>query len=303
MAAFTAQDVKALREKTDCGMMDCKKALTQAEGDMEKAIEILREKGLAAVAKKASRIAAEGLVVSVVDSEKKAGVVLEVNAETDFVAKNQKFVDFVNDVAQTIINENPADVEALLALPCVNSTMTVQEELTEKIQTIGENMKIRRFTRMEGDLVSYVHGGGKIGVMVQFETDLGGQPAFEEAGKNVALQIAFAAPEYLNKEDVPAERVEKEKEILTQQAIAEGKPAAVAEKMVMGRLGKFYKEICLAEQAYIKEDKISVSKYLDGVAKELGGSIKMVNYVRMEKGEGIEKKEDNFAAEIASLVK
>ena len=303
MASCTAQDVKALHERTDCGMMDCKKALTQADGDMEKAIEILREKGLAAVAKKAGRIAAEGLVVSVVDKAKKTGVVLEVNAETDFVAKNQKFVDFVNDVAQTIIDENPADVETLLTLPCAGTGMTVSEALTEKIQTIGENMKVRRFVRLEGDLVSYVHGGGKIGVMVKFDTDVADKEGFEEAAKNVALQIAFAAPEYLNKEDVPAERVEKEKEILTQQAIAEGKPAAVAEKMVMGRLNKFYKEICLSEQAYIKEDKISVSKYLDGVAKELGGSIKMVDYVRMEKGEGLEKKQDNFAEEIASMVK
>ena len=243
--AFTAKDVKDLRERTGCGMMDCKKALTEANGDMDKAIEILREKGLAAAAKKAGRIAAEGLVVSVVDKAKKVGVVLEVNAETDFVAKNDQFVAFVNSVAQTIIDNNPADVAALENLTMSGSDRTVAEELRDKILTIGENMKIRRFERMEGDLVAYVHGGGRIGVMVKFDTDVADKEGFEAYAKDVAMQIAAAVPQYLNKTDVPADVVEKEKEILTAQAINEGKPANIAEKMVMGRINKFYKEVCL----------------------------------------------------------
>lgn len=300
--AFTAQDVKALREVTGCGMMDCKKALTESNGDMDKAIELLREKGLAAAAKKAGRIAAEGLVVSVVDEAKKVGVVLEVNAETDFVAKNEGFVTFVNDIAKTIIDNNPADVAELENLPCAGSDMTVAEVLRDKILTIGENMKIRRFVRMEGDLVPYVHGGGRIGVMVKFDTDVADKEGFEAYAKDVAMQIAAAVPQYLNKEDVPADVVEKEKEILTTQAINEGKPANIAEKMVMGRIAKFYKEVCLAEQAFIKDGDISVAKYTDNTAKELGGKIKMVEFVRFEKGEGLEKREDNFADEVAGMM-
>lgn len=301
--AFTAKDVKDLRERTGCGMMDCKKALTDADGDMDKAIEILREKGLAAAAKKAGRIAAEGLVVSVVDSAKKVGVVLEVNAETDFVAKNEKFVAFVNDVAKTIIENNPADLAELENMTMVGSTMTVAEELRDKILTIGENMKIRRFERLEGDLVAYVHGGGRIGVMVKFDTDVADKEGFEEYAKDVAMQIAAAVPQYLNKADVPAEVVEKEKEILTAQAINEGKPANIAEKMVMGRIAKFYKEVCLEEQAFIKDGDISVGKYTANTAKALGGNIAMVSFVRYEKGEGLEKREDNFADEVASMMK
>lgn len=300
--AFTAQDVKALREATGCGMMDCKKALTESNGDMDKAIEILREKGLAAAAKKAGRIAAEGLVVSVVDEAKKVGVVLEVNAETDFVAKNDSFVSFVNDVAKTIIDNNPANIEELENMTCAGSDMTVAEVLRDKILTIGENMKIRRFIRMEGDLVAYVHGGGRIGVMVKFDTDVADKDGFQAYAKDVAMQIAAAVPQYLNKEDVPAEVVEKEKEILTTQAINEGKPANIAEKMVMGRISKFYKEVCLSEQAFIKDGDISVAKYTENTAKELGGKIAMVDFVRFEKGEGLEKREDNFADEVASMM-
>lgn len=301
--AFTAQDVKSLRERTGCGMMDCKKALTDCDGNMDKAIELLREKGLAAAAKKAGRIAAEGLVVSVVDNAKKVGVVLEVNAETDFVAKNESFVEFVNQVAQTVIDNNPADVDALCAMKLIDSDMTVAESLTEKIQTIGENMKIRRFIRMEGDLVAYVHGGGRIGVMVKFDTDVADKDGFYAYAKDVAMQIAAAAPMFLNKEDVPADIVEKEKEILTAQAMNEGKPEAVAQKMVMGRIGKYYKEVCLAEQAFIKDDKLSVSQHTANVAKELGGNISMASFVRFEKGEGLEKRDDNFADEVASMMK
>lgn len=301
--AFTAQDVKTLRERTGCGMMDCKKALSECEGDMDKAIELLREKGLAAAAKKAGRIAAEGLVVAMVDEDKKVGVVLELNAETDFVAKNESFVTFVNDVAKTVIASNPADVDALAAMTLVGSDMTVADALTEKIQTIGENMKIRRFVRMEGDLIAYVHGGGRIGVMVQFDTDVADNAGFNGYAKDVAMQIAAVAPQYLNKADVPAEIVEKEKEILTAQAMNEGKPAAVAEKMVMGRINKFYKEVCLTEQAFIKDDKASVAQHTDAVAKEFGGKIALASFVRFEKGEGLEKREDNFADEVAGMMK
>lgn len=301
--AFTAKDVKELRERTGCGMMDCKKALTETDGDMDKAIEILREKGLAAAAKKAGRIAAEGLVVSVVDKAKRVGVVLEVNAETDFVAKNDQFVEFVNNVAKTIIENNPANVEELEALTMVGSDRTVAEELRDKILTIGENMKIRRFERVEGDLVSYVHGGGRIGVMVKFDTDVADKEGFEEYAKDVAMQIAAAVPQYLNKEDVPADVVEKEKEILTVQAMNEGKPKEIAEKMVMGRIAKFYKEVCLAEQAFIKDGDVTVAKYTENKAKELGGKISMVSFIRFEKGEGLEKREDNFADEVASMMK
>ena len=299
--AFTASDVKNLRERTGCGMMDCKKALTEANGDMDKAIELLREKGLAAAAKKSGRIAAEGLVVSVVEGS--VGVVLEVNAETDFVAKNADFVAFVNSVAQTIIKENPADLAALNDMKCVGTDMTVAEALREKILVIGENMNIRRFERLEGALVPYVHGGGKIGVMVQFDTDCADKDGFVACGKDVAMQVAAAAPQYLSKDEVPSEVVEKEKEILTTQAINEGKPAAIAEKMVNGRIAKYYKEVCLLEQPFIKDDEITVAKYVENVAKELGGSLVLTKFVRFEKGEGLEKREDNFADEVASMMK
>ena len=296
--AFTASDVKDLRERTGCGMMDCKKALTEANGDMDKAIELLREKGLAAAAKKSGRIASEGLVVSIVEGN--VGVVLEVNAETDFVAKNADFVAFVNNVAQTVIKENPANVEELNDKKCVGTDMTVAEALREKILVIGENMNIRRFERLEGALVPYVHGGGKIGVMVQFDTDL---TNYEACGKDVAMQVAAAAPQYLSKEEVPDEIVAKEKEILTAQAINEGKPAAIAEKMVNGRIAKYYKEVCLLEQPFIKDDDISVAKYVENTAKELGGNLALKKFIRFEKGEGLEKREDNFADEVASMMK
>ena len=296
--AFTASDVKDLRERTGCGMMDCKKALTEANGDMDKAIELLREKGLAAAAKKSGRIASEGLVVSIVEGN--VGVVLEVNAETDFVTKNADFVAFVNNVAQTVIKENPANVEELNDKKCVGTDMTVAEALREKILVIGENMNIRRFERLEGALVPYVHGGGKIGVMVQFDTDL---TNYEACGKDVAMQVAAAAPQYLSKEEVPDEIVAKEKEILTAQAINEGKPAAIAEKMVNGRIAKYYKEVCLLEQPFIKDDDISVAKYVENTAKELGGNLALKKFIRFEKGEGLEKREDNFADEVASMMK
>ncbi len=300
--AFTASDVKTLRERTGCGMMDCKKALTETDGDMEKAIEVLREKGLAAVAKKAGRIAAEGIVVSVVDKEKKVGVVLEVNSETDFVAKNADFVAFVNRVAQVIIDSNPADVDALMSCKDASGE-DVAAMLQEKVLTIGENIQIRRFERMEGEMIAYVHGEGRIGVMVMFDTDVADKDGFEAYGKDVAMQVAAATPQYLNKESVDPAVVEKEKEILTAQAINEGKPANIAEKMVMGRIAKFYKEVCLVEQPFVKDGDITVAKYTENVAKELGGNITITGFVRFEKGEGLQKREDNFADEVASMIK
>lgn len=302
--AFTAKDVQNLREKTGCGMMDCKKALTEAGGDMDRAIELLREKGLAAQAKKASRIAAEGVVYTYVDEAKKVGVVIEVNAETDFVAKNDSFLAFVASCAKVVADQNPADVEALMT--CKNDEgVTVEEALREKILTIGENMKIRRFERYEGEVVTYVHGGGRIGVMVKFEADeaVAANEGFKAMAKDVAMQIAAANPSYLNKEAVPADEIAKEKEILTQQAINEGKPANIAEKMVMGRINKYYKEVCLLEQPFIKDGDITVGKYIENSAKEMGGAAKAVCFVRFEKGEGLEKREDNFADEVASMMK
>ena len=297
--AITAQSVKELREMTGCGMMDCKKALSETNGDMDKAVEYLREKGLAKAAKKAGIIAAEGIVMAY--TEGKVSVVVEVNAETDFVAKNDQFLDFVKTVAKTIAKNNPADVEALKAMDA--DGMTIGDMLTEKIAKIGENMNIRRFVRYEGDCVTYVHGEGKIGVVVKFDTDVADKPGFEEMGKDVCMQITAMNAPYLNRESVPAEVVEHEKEILTVQAMNEGKPEEIAKKMVMGRINKYYKENCLLEQEYVKNGDMSVKQYIDSVAKELGGTITLVDYARIEKGEGIEKKEEDFAAEVASMIK
>ncbi len=302
--AFTAKDVQTLREKTGCGMMDCKKALTDANGDMEKAVEILREKGIAAAAKKSSRIAAEGVVCAVVDEAKKVGVVIEVNSETDFVGKNSDFIAFVEQCGKTVIENNPADVTALENCNIAGGSGTVGEVLRDKILTIGENLKIRRFARFDGVIETYIHGGGRIGVMVKFEAPdaVAARPEFKIYGKDVAMQIAAAMPTFLNKEAVPADVVEKEKEILTAQAINEGKPANIAEKMVLGRIAKYYKEICLVEQPFVKNGDISVAQYTEQVGKELGGEIKIVDFVRFEKGEGLEKREDNFADEVAKMV-
>ena len=302
--AFTAKDVKDLRERTGCGMMDCKKALTETDGDFDKAIEYLREKGLAAATKKAGRIAADGMVFSTVDRENKIGVVVEVNSETDFVAKNEMFREFVADVAAVVAKENPATVEELLTKAMPNGD-TVEAALQEKILVIGENLKIRRFVRYEGPCVAYIHAGGTHGVLVNFEVsdEVFAKPEFEAYGKDIAMQIAAANPTYLVREDVPAEVLEKEKEILTQQAINEGKPAAIAEKMVAGRIAKYYKENCLVEQAFVKDDKQTITAYTNATAKELGGDIKIVAFTRFEKGEGIEKKVDDFAAEVAAMSK
>ena len=302
--AFTAKDVQALREKTGCGMMECKKALTEADGNMEKAAEILREKGMAQQAKKASRVASEGVVCAIVDEAKKVAAVIEVNSETDFVGKNQDFVAFVEQCAKTVIDQNPTDVEALEKCTISGGSELVADVLREKILTIGENLKIRRFARFEGVTETYVHGGGRIGVMVKFESpaDVAAKPEFKAYGKDVAMQIAAAMPTYLNKEAVPADVVEKEKEILTAQAINEGKPANIAEKMVQGRIAKYYKEVCLLEQAFVKNGDISITQYTEQTGKELGGNIEILEFVRFEKGEGIEKREDNFADEVAKMV-
>ena len=303
--AFTAQDVKNLREQTGCGMMDCKKALTESNGDFEKAVEYLREKGLAAAQKKAGRIAAEGMVYATVCG--KVGVVVEVNAETDFVAKNDMFQTFVKDVANVVAEQNPADVDALLA--CKMGEDTVEAALKEKILVIGENIKIRRFERFEGICSAYIHAGGTHAVLVGFETseEIAAKPEFEAYGKDIAMQIAAANPGYLCEADVPAEVIEKEKEILLAQIANDpknaNKPDAIKEKMVLGRIGKFYKENCLVDQEFVKDNELTVAKYTDKVAKELGGEIKITKFARYEKGEGLEKKADDFAAEVASMMK
>ena len=302
--SFTAKDVAKLREMTGCGMMDCKKALTECDGDMDKAVDFLREKGLAAAQKKASRIAAEGVAFAKVSDCGKVAVVIEVNAETDFVAKNAQFQAFVNTCADVIIAQNPADVEALLACKA-DGDKTVDDLLKENIQTIGENIKVRRFARYEGAVTAYVHGGGRIGVIAKFDTtdDIAATDGFKTYAHNVAMQIAALNPEFLDEAAVPEDRKEKEKAILTQQIMDEGKPANIAEKIVAGRLNKFFKEICLVDQQYVQDSKLTVKQYTENVAKELGGSIKIAAYTRFEKGEGLEKREDNFAEEIANLVK
>ncbi len=298
--AFTAKDVQTLRERTGVGMMDCKKALVETDGDMEKAIDILREKGLAAAAKKAGRIAAEGLVFATVYEDKKVGVVIEVNSETDFVAKNADFQAFVQDVAAIVADKAPASVEELLTLPMGDGD--VAAALREKILVIGENLSIRRFERYEGNCVAYVHGGGRIGVLVKFDADGGDHDAMVACGKDVAMQIAALNPQYLSKESVPAADVEKEKEILVSQIKNDpktaNKPEQIISKMVEGRIGKFYENNCLLEQAFVKDGDMTVGKYVASC-----GNMNVVAYVRFEKGEGLQKREDDFAAEVASMMK
>jgi elongation factor Ts len=303
--AFTAKDVAALRAKTGCGMMDCKKALTESNGDMDKAIDFLREKGLAAATKKADRIAAEGVAYATVNEAGDAGVVIEVNAETDFVAKNAEFRDFVKLCANTILANDPADIDALLQTKAVGSDETIDAILKEKILKIGENIKIRRFKKLTGVVGAYIHAEGKIGVLAKFDTtpEIAAKPEFQEYTKDVCMQIAAIVPQYLDEASVPANVVEHEKEILKQQVIESGKPAAIADKIVTGRLRKFFEEVCLVDQAFIKDDKLTIKQLTEEVGKKLGGSIKIVDFVRFEKGEGLEKRQDNFAEEIASMVK
>lgn len=306
--AFTAADVKTLREKTGVGMMDCKKALTEADGDMDKAIDVLREKGLAASAKKAGRIAAEGVVLAYTDAAKKVSVLVEVNSETDFVAKNEKFVNYVMAVAKTIADSDPADVDALLATNLTGDTRTVQENLQDMILSIGENMKIRRFERVNGITTSYIHSGGSVGVLVMFDTDdaTAATDAFQVMGKDVAMQIAAMSPAYLNEAAVPAEVIEHEKEIMKAQLAEDpkmaGKPEQVLAKIVDGKISKFFKENCLLEQAFVKDGDLTVAKYVASVAKELNADIQTTGFIRYAKGEGLEKREDDFASEVASMM-
>ncbi len=363
--AFTAKDVQALREKTGVGMMDCKKALAATDGDMDKAIDFLREKGLAAATKKASRIAAEGMVYPYYDADKKVGVVVEVNAETDFVAKNDKFTTFVKAVANTVVNENPADLDALLACKLDGSDRTVQETLQDNILSIGENQKVRRFERVEGVCTTYIHGGGSVGVLVKFDTNAADNEEFVAMGRNVAMQIAAMNPEYLSKEDISEDELAKMKSItidsslnkpdtlpkpilrklfekacseklfsdediaayeaqknnsflfnfLSKEAVATLAQLAVAGKdeyvndkifsgAVEGRIKKQLKEICLLDQAFVRSDLFdgTVAGYVADVAKKIGAEIKVTGFVRYGKGEGLEKREDNFADEIAKMV-
>ncbi len=292
---ITASQVKELRERTGAGMMDCKKVLTETNGDEEKAIELLRERGIAKAAKKSDRIAAEGLVDAYISEDSKIGAVVEVNAETDFVAKNEEFKTFVANIAKQVALNNPKDVEELLNQKSIEETdKTVQEVLTNKIATIGENMSIRRFARFEsknGSIEKYIHGEGKIAVLVEMEN------AEKELEKDICMQIAAARPEYLNRDAVPTERVDKEMEILKAQAMNEGKPAQIAEKMVQGRIGKFYSEICLLEQNFVKDPDIKVEELLNSKGA------KVLRFARFEKGEGLEKKEENFAEEVAKQIK
>ncbi len=304
--AFTAQDVKSLREMTGCGMMDCKKALQETDGDMDKAVEYLREKGLSKAAKKAGRIAAEGIVKSYINGG--VGVVVEVNSETDFVAKNNDFQNFVSDVAKTIADGAPADVEALKAMTISGGSNTVGEALTEKIATIGENMNIRRFARIDTDgvVVDYIHAAGKIGVLVEASAPDNDQ--VRECLKNVAMQIAALNPKYLSSADVSEEYKNHEKEILMAQAKNDpknaSKPDNIIEKMITGRLAKELKEVCLLEQEYVKAtNKETVEQYVKQVSKEIGSDIVLKSFVRFETGEGIEKKQDDFADEVASMIK
>ena len=309
--SFTAQDVKELREATGVGMMDCKRALTECDGDMEKAVDYLREHGLAAAQKKAGRIAAEGVAFAVeLDG---IGVVVEVNSETDFVAKNEMFTDFVNGVAVTIAKQAPADVDALMACAYPGTDKTISEQQQEMILVIGENISIRRFEiYKEGLSIPYVHAGGKIGVIVNLEASgVSDMDTVTELGKDIAMQIAAMRPLYLASASVDASELEKEKEIQLNKAIEENreknmpedKARQIAENMVKGRINKFYEEICLLNQPYVKENKITVEKHVQQVAKDLGGQIKVKAFTRFEKGEGIEKKQDDFAAEVAGMVK
>ena len=303
--AISAADVKNLREMTGVGMMDCKKALTECDGDIDKAIEYLREKGLAASAKKAGRIAAEGMAyATVIDG---VGVVVEVNAETDFVGKNEKFVDFVKGVAATVAKEAPADLDALMACKYNGTDLTVTEQQQEMVLVIGENIKVRRFARFSENVsVPYVHAGGKIGVLVNLETDLPAEKV-EEIGKDVAMQIAALNPRFWDKSQVGQDVLDEEKKIMMVQMENDpkmaSKPEAVREKIVMGKLNKFYSENCLLQQEFVKDNSMSVEQYIASAAKAAGGKVTFKDAIRFEKGEGIEKKQENFAEEIASMVK
>lgn len=302
MANISAKDVAELRKKTGLGMMDCKKALVEAEGDFDAAIKILREKGeLKAQSKIENRIAADGIVDIMQDGDKTA--IIEVNTETDFVAKGEGFRNFVKALLRAIIDNNPADVDALLAIEADGTT--IGAKLIELIAQIGEKITVRRFALVEGLTATYIHGAGSIGVVVKFDTDCGDKEGFDEFAKNIALQIGAYSTPYLNREAVPASVIESEKEILLAQIANDpanaNKPDAIKEKMVLGRIGKFYESNCLVDMAYVKEDDMKVGQYVANTAKALGGSIAINSFYRFEKGEGIQKREEDFAAEIEKL--
>ncbi len=306
--AFTAQDVKTLREKTGVGMMDCKKALEACDGDMDKAVDFLREKGLAAAEKKAGRIAAEGMAYAV--SVDGIGAIVEVNAESDFVAKNELFVDYVEKVAQVVLEQNPADLDALFAAEYPGAGKSVQEVQNDKVLVIGENIKVRRFDRYAGGVSApYVHMGGRIAVLLNMEVadEFKNNEDVLELGKDLAMQVAALRPEFLDKSVVPAEFIEREKEVRVNQAKQDpknaNKPDHIMEKIVTGGLNKYLGEICLMQQNFVKDDKLSVAEHVKAVSKKIGSEIKVVGYVRYERGEGIEKRSDDLAAEVAKLVK
>lgn len=306
--AFTAKDVQALRETTGAGMMDCKRALTETDGNMEKAVELLREKGIAAAAKKASRIAAEGACFAAVCGDCGVGAIVEINSETDFSAKSDSFQEFLRDVASVVSQTNPSDIEDLKSKPYLDSGRTVGETLQDKVLTIGENIQIRRFGYYGSPLNSaYVHMGGKIAVLVNMDVEdsIKGNPAVAELGKDIAMQIAAMRPICLDRTKLDPEELAKEREIflaqLKQDEKNANKPAQVIEKIVEGRIAKYYSEVCLLDQPFVKENKLSVAQYVEQKAKELGGKITITDYIRYETGEGLAKREDDFAAEVAKM--
>ena len=301
MSKITAKMVAELRAKTGAGMMDCKKALTETGADMEQAVDLLRKKGLSAAAKKAGRVAAEGLVATA--CQDKACAVVEVNSETDFVAKNEAFKSFVDGVAQIVLSQAPADLEALMTLSFPGTGRTVAEEQTHQVATIGENISVRRFARSEvsaGVVASYVHGNGKIGVSVALQT-ASQDPAVGALARQIAMHVAAANPQFLDRAQVPAEVVEKEKEIMRAKALDSGKPENIVDKIIAGQINKFFGEVCLVEQVYVIDTDKKVGEAVDALAKELGTEIKLTGFVRYQLGEGIDKREDDFAAEVASM--
>ena len=307
MANITAKEVQALRERTGVGMMDCKRALVATDGDMDKAVDLLREKGLAAAQKKSDRIAAEGIIA--IYNQNNVAALTEINAETDFVARNEKFKAFTDNVVTIVATKNPADLDALLAMDYDGSGKTVEDMRKEMILVIGENMKIRRFVRVEGNVYTYNHGQGKIGVVSKFDADpsVAATPDFATFGKDICMQIAALYPQYLDRVSVPAEVIDKEKSILLAQIKNDpklaSKPDAVIEKMIIGKLNKFYESSCLLDQIYFKNEELTVGKYIESKAKEYGSAVKILSFVRFEKGEGIQKREDNFADEVAKMIK
>ena len=302
---ITAQLVKELREKTGAGMMDCKKALTETQGDMEKAVEVLREKGLAAAAKKAGRIAAEGIVKTYISEDSKVAGIVELNCETDFVAANDEFVAVANRLAIMASETSVTSIEEFVNEK-FDEKSTVQEVLTALIAKLGENMAVRRFNKFSvenGAIESYIHGGGRIGVVVELNSESTNTEVLKVVAKDVAMQVAAANPAFLSREDVDQVSLEKEKEIYRVQALNEGKPEKIVDKMVMGRIQKYYKEVCLLDQSWVKDGDKSISKYLEEKSKEIGSPITINKFVRFERGEGIEKAEDNFAEEVAKMTK